>query len=55
MTMLLVGTPRMKDLTEMINGKEIEGITFHIESVQGLSAIVSSNADDAQAKAVIKT
>lgn len=44
----------MKDLTELINGREIEGITFHIESVQGLSAIVSSDADDAQAKAVMK-
>ncbi|MBQ4251453.1 MAG: hypothetical protein II704_00240 [Erysipelotrichaceae bacterium] len=52
--MLLVGTPRMKELTELVNDRKIEGITFHIESVQGLSAIVSSDTDDAQAKAVMK-
>ena len=52
--MLLVGTPRVREFADLINDREVEGIIFHVEKVQGLSVIVPSNADDSEAKTVIK-
>lgn len=53
--MLQIGTPKVKILSEIINGKEFEGVTFKAESISGLSMKVSHNAkDDTSAKALIK-
>lgn len=53
--MLQIGTPKVKILSEIINGKEFEGVTFKVESISGLSMKVSHNAkDDTSAKALIK-
>ena len=53
--MLQIGTPKVKILSEIINGKEFEGVTFKVESISGLSMKVSNNAkDDTSAKALIK-
>ena len=53
--MLQIGTPKVKILSEIINGKEFEGVTFKVESISGLSMKVSHNSkDDTSAKALIK-
>ena len=53
--MLQIGTPKVKILSEIINGKEFEGVTFKVESISCLSMKVSHKAkDDTSAKALIK-
>lgn len=52
--MLLVGTPKAKKFVEEINGQTIDGVTFKVESVSGLNAILSFDTDDDTAKQIIK-
>lgn len=53
--MLQIGTPKVKVLSEKLDGKEFEGVSFKVESVSGLAMKVSHNAkDDASAKALVK-
>lgn len=53
--MLQIGSPKAKTLNEKLNGLDLDGVTFKVESVNGLTLKVSHNAhDDATAKALIK-
>lgn len=53
--MLQIGSPKAKILNEKLNGLDLDGVTFKVESVNGLTLKVSHNTyDDATAKALIK-
>lgn len=53
--MLQIGSPKAKILNEKLNGLDLDGVTFKVENVNGLTLKVSHNAnDDAIAKALIK-
>lgn len=53
--MLQIGSPKVKILNEKLNGLDLDGVTFKVESINGLTLKVSHNAnDDATAKALIK-
>ena len=53
--MLQIGCPKAKILKEKIDGLDYEGIRFKVESVVGLTLMVSHNSNsDVNAKSVIK-
>ena len=53
--MLQIGSPKAKILNEKLTGLDLDGVTFKVESVNGLTLKVSHNAhDDVTAKALIK-
>lgn len=53
--MLQIGSPKFKLLKEKIDDKEIDGVHFNVESIQGLTLKVRHNAnDDISAKTIIK-
>ncbi len=52
--MLLIGCAKAKQIAELIDGQTFEGITFRVESLEGMMLRVSSSADDNTAKRVIR-
>lgn len=53
--MLQIGCPKAKILKKKIDGLDYEGIRFKVESVVGLTLMVSHNSNsDVNAKSVIK-
>lgn len=53
--MLLIGSAGAKLLAKKLDNFEFNGVTFHVEKLEGLSLTVSHNAkDDKVAKAQIK-
>lgn len=52
--MLLVSCARIQSLLNEISNKEINGINYKLEKMDGLMAYISHNGDDETAKAVLK-
>lgn len=53
--MLQIGCPKAKMINEKLNQATIDGVTFQVVSMQGLTMKVSHDAkDDAAAKSILK-
>lgn len=53
--MLIVSSAKIKDVIEGFDGKNVEGITYHVEKTQGLTANISHNGKtDEDALGVLK-
>lgn len=51
--MISINSPKSQLVADKLQGKEIEGVSFELVKIQGMSVIMKTS-DDAQAKNIVK-
>lgn len=51
--MISINSPKSQLVADKLQGKEIEGVSFGLVKIQGMSVIMKTS-DDAQAKNIVK-
>ena len=52
--MLSVNSPKPQVVVDTLDQKEIEGVTFEVVRVQGLSVLVRANGDEIEARSILR-